>query len=42
MLLVAQLRFRRLNAPKLIKDVYHGAAYVNGVRVQELPREAAA
>ncbi len=42
MLLVAQQRFRRLNAPELMKEVYGGAQYVNGVRAQELPWEAAA
>jgi transposase-like protein len=42
MLLVAQQRFRRLNAPELMKEVYHGAEYVNGVRVHERPWEAAA
>jgi len=33
MLLVAQGRFRRLTAPELLQEVYHGAQYVNGVRV---------
>jgi len=42
MLLVAQGRFRCLNAPELLKEVYHGAVYVNGVRVHERPWEAAA
>jgi len=42
MLMVAQGRFRRLNAPELLKEVYHGAHYVNGVRVQDRPWEAAA
>ncbi len=42
MLLVAQQRFRRLNAPELLKEVYHGAEYVNGVRVQERAWEIAA
>ena len=42
MLLVAQQRFRRLNAPELMKEVYHGAEYVNGVRVQERAWEVAA
>ena len=42
MLLVAQQRFRRLNAPELMKEVHDGAQYVNGVRVEELPWEAAA
>jgi transposase-like protein len=32
-LLVAQKRFRRLNAPELLKEVYHGATFVNGIRV---------
>jgi len=35
MLLVAQGRFRRLNAPELLREVYHGATFVNGVRVME-------
>jgi len=42
MLLVAQQRFRRLHAPELMKEVYHGAEYVNGVRVQERAWEVAA
>ena len=42
MLLVAQGRFRRLNAPELMMEVYHGAEYVNGVRVQERAWEVAA
>jgi len=42
MLLVAQTRFRRLNAPELLIEVYHGAQYVNGIRVQERPWEVAA
>jgi transposase-like protein len=41
MLLVAQ-RFRQLHAPELMKEVYRGAAYVNGVRVQERAWEVAA
>jgi hypothetical protein len=40
--LVAQGRFRRLNAPELLKGVYHSAVYVNGVRVHERLWEAAA
>jgi len=35
-------RFRRLNAPELMKEVHDGAKYVNGVRVQERPWEDAA
>jgi len=42
MLMVAQQRFRRLNAPELMKELYHGAEYLNGVRVQERAWEAAA
>ena len=34
MLLVAEKRFRRLKAPGLMKDVYQGAEYVNGVLVK--------
>ena len=40
MLLVAQQRFRRLNAPELMQEVHDGAQYVNGVRVEERPWEA--
>jgi putative transposase len=42
MLLVAQQRFRRLHAPELMKEIYHGAEYVNEVRVQERAWEVAA
>jgi len=35
MLLVAPQPFRRLHAPEVMKEAYHGAEYVNGVRVQE-------
>jgi transposase-like protein len=42
MLMVVQQRFWRLNAPELMKEVYHGAEYVNGVRVHERPWEVAA
>ena len=42
MLLVAQQRFRRLNAPELMKEVHDGVKYVNGVGVQERAWEAAA
>jgi transposase-like protein len=31
MLLVAQQRFQRLIARELLKEIHHGAAYVNGV-----------
>lgn len=42
MLLVAQGRFRRLHAPELLQEVYHGATFVNGVRVMERAWEVAA
>jgi transposase-like protein len=42
MLLVAQGRFRRLNAPELLTEVYHGATFVNGVRVTGRTWEVAA
>lgn len=42
MLLVAQSRFRRLHAPELLKEVYHGAEYINGVRVTGRAGEVAA
>ncbi|TAN32019.1 IS256 family transposase [Patescibacteria group bacterium] len=35
MLLVAQQRFQRLHASELLTEVYHGAAFVDGVRVME-------
>ena len=38
MLLVAEQRFRRLKAPELMKDVYQGAKYVNGVPVNQAER----
>lgn len=42
MLLVAEKRFRRLNAPELMSEVYAGAKYVDGVKVVESSEEAAA
>lgn len=42
MLLVAEKRFRRLNAPELMSEVYEGAAYVDGIKVVESSEEAAA
>jgi putative transposase len=32
LLLVAEKNFRRSNAPELLKEVYLGATYVDGVR----------
>ena len=34
MLMVAEKRFRRLKAPALMKDVWLGAQYVDGLRIQ--------
>lgn len=42
MFLVAEKRFRRLNAPELLKDVYQGVKYVNGLRATVRSEEAAA
>ncbi len=42
MMLVAEKRFRRLNAPELMKDVHQGATYVNGVKTSDRSEEAAA
>jgi hypothetical protein len=35
MLMVAQKRFRRLNAPELLAKVYAGARYEDGIEVTE-------
>ncbi len=35
MLLVAETKFRKLNAPELLQDVQEGAEYRDGVRVDE-------
>jgi putative transposase len=35
LLLVAEKNFRRLNAPELLKEVYLGATYVDGVRASK-------
>jgi len=42
MLMVAQGRVRRLNAPELLKEVYQGAKYVDGRRANDVAGEAAA
>lgn len=41
-LLVAELSFRKLNAPELLAEVAEGAIYANGVRVKEQSRRSAA
>ncbi|MGH8652124.1 MAG: IS256 family transposase, partial [Gammaproteobacteria bacterium] len=39
---VAETTFRRLNAAVLLKDVYQGATYADGIRIkEESVREAA-
>ncbi|MGH7261461.1 MAG: IS256 family transposase, partial [Nitrospiraceae bacterium] len=39
---VAETTFRRLNAADLLKDVYQGAPYADGIRIkEESVREAA-
>ena len=40
--LLAERKFRRLNAPELLVEVRNGAKFVNGMRVEEHPEDAAA
>jgi putative transposase len=42
MLLVAEKRFRRLKSPELMRDVYQGAKYINGVPARTVSEEKAA
>ena len=42
MLLVAECRFRWLNAPELIKKVYQGARYEDGIATNTMPEKVAA
>jgi transposase-like protein len=42
MLLVAERRFRRLKAPELLKDVYNGTKYIDGVPAEKASEEKAA
>ena len=42
MLLVAESRFRRLKAPELMRDVYLGAVYKDGIVVEPTPEKVAA
>lgn len=39
MLTIAQSRFRRLNAPELLEDVWKGAEFVDGVRKTQVQKE---
>ena len=41
-LMIVQRRFRKLNAPELLKEAYEGAVYADGVRVKDIQKEAAA
>ena len=41
-LMMAQKQFRKLTAPELLKDVFEGATYVDGIRVNHLEKEVAA
>jgi transposase-like protein len=42
MLMIAEKRFRRLKAPELMRDVYDGAQYVDGVAIDDTIEEVAA
>jgi len=42
MLLIAETRFRRLNAPELMKELFEGAIYVNGIGEEDDPERLAA
>ena len=42
MLMVAEKRFRRLQAPELVADVYLGAQYVDGIAVEATAEKVAA
>ena len=42
LLLIAEQRFRRLNAPALMREVYDGAYYADGLRLPDPPEEVAA
>lgn len=41
-LMVAEKRFRKLDAPQLLKDVYEGVEFVDGVAIKNKDREAVA
>jgi putative transposase len=42
MLLLTERKFRRLNAPELVKEVYLGVRFANGERRKEDTQEAVA
>jgi len=39
MLMVAEQRFRRLKAPQLLRDVYNGDKYENGINLKTLKKD---
>ena len=41
-LMIAEKRFRRLNAPHLLEDVYKGKKFVDGVALKKVNRRLAA
>ena len=42
LLLVGERKFQRLHAPELLVEVWNGAQFVNGIRVEPQPEDAAA
>jgi putative transposase len=42
LLLIAERTFRKLNAPQLLAEVWNGATFVNGIRAEDHPEDAAA
>ena len=42
LLLVGERKFQRLHAPELLPEVWNGAQFVNGIRVEPHPEDAAA
>ena len=42
MLMIAERRFRRLTAPELLRDVYEGVTYVDGIPATTMTEEVAA
>ena len=42
MLMIAEKRFRRLKAPRLMRDVYLGTLYMDGMAIEATVEEVAA
>jgi len=40
--MISEERFRRLNAPQLLEDVYQGRKFVDGVAVKKVNRRLVA